>query len=236
MAVGAIYAELPEMHLSERPDRLIVVIPGLKPGQARSVAQEAVRIARKRMPKLTGKGARRLQPIYGKGFFGIFFGDSYIWFQENGIRPFTMNALAGKTIPMWIDDPTGQERAKNPKAKTRSINGKTQVLIFRRAALPGQRKTIRRRNKQTGQVEATSVPMSYPGAPGRIGSREARAPWTRMGKLGGQIATGNVGVRWRHPGTAPRKFMNTAIVQASGNQGIVPTRIYVADSRWRARF
>lgn len=230
------YAESPEFRLSERPDRLVVVIPGLNPGKARTIALEATRMARMRMPKLTGRSARRIQPIYGKGFFGIYFGDPVIWYQENGIRSFTMNNLQGKTIPMWVDDPTGTERTKNPKAKTRTTaSGKVQVLIFRRAAMKGQRKVVKRKDKVTGQMVETSVPMSYPGAPGRIATREAASPRTRTGRLGGQIARGNVGVRWRHPGLAPRKFMNSSLTLAAGNHGEAPTRIYVADRAWRNR-
>lgn len=230
------YAEAPEFRLTERPDRLIVVIPGLNPGKARTIALEATRMARMRMPKLTGRSARRIQPLYGKGFFGIYFGDPVIWYQENGIRPFTMNHLQGKTIPMWIDDPTGTERAKNPKAKTRTTaSGKVQVLIFRKAAMKGQRKVVKRRDKVSGEMVQTSVPMSYPGAPGRIASREAPSPRTRGGRLGGQIARGNVGVRWRHPGLAPRKFMNSSLTLAAGNNGVAPTRIYVCDRAWRNR-
>jgi hypothetical protein len=233
----ATLTETPELHISERPDRLIVVIAGMRPAQARRIALDAVRIARRNAPKLTGQSARKMQPLYGKGYYGIFFGGGPLWFQEHGIRAFTMNNLAGKVIPMWIDDPTGMERAKNPKAKTRrTASGKTQVLIFRRAANRGQRKTVKRRNKVTGQMETTSVPMSYPGAPGRIGSREAPSPRTRAAKLGGQIARGNVGVRWRHPGITPRAFMNNALTLASGMHGIAPTRIYAADSKWRAKF
>lgn len=229
--------ETAEMRLTERPDRLIIVIAGMRPAQSRRIALEATRMARRLMPKLTGKGAKKLQPIYGKGYYGIFFGEPYIWYQENGIRPFTMNKLAGKTIPMWIDDPTGQERSKNPKAKTRvTASGKVQVLIFRRAAKKGQYKTIMRRNKVTKKLEPTTVPMSWPGAPGRIGVREAGKPFTRGGKIGGQIAKGNAGVRWRHPGLAPRKFLNSSLTLTSGLHGIQPTRIYVCDARWRAHF
>lgn len=233
----ATLTETAELHISSRPDRLIVIVPGMRPGQARRIALDAVRMARRSAPKLSGQSARRMQPLYGRGYYGIFFGDSPLWFQENGIRPFTMNKLAGKTIPMWIDDPTGIERSRNPRIKTRRTeSGKIQVLIFRKAAQKGQRKTVKRKNKVTGQTETTSVPMSYPGAPGRIGTREAGRPFTRPGKLGGQIARGNVGVRWRHPGIAPRKFMNNALTIASGMHGIAPTRVYVADSKWRARF
>lgn len=231
------FTETAEMRIAERPDRLIVVIPGMRPAQSRRIAQEAVRIARRRMPKLTGNSARRLQPLYGRGYYGIFFGEPRIWFQENGIRPFTMNSLQGKVIPMWVDDPTGMERIKNPKLKVRTTaSGKVQVLIFRRAARKGQRKTVSRKDKVTGQVTQTSVPMSYPGAPGRIGRQEAAAPFTRPGRFGGQIAGGNIGVRWRHPGIAPRRFMNTGLTLASGMHGIAPTRIYAADGRWRSRF
>lgn len=161
--------------------------------------------------------------------------NSYTWYQDNGVRPFTMYSLAGKTIPMWIDDPAGTERLRNPKARTRvTLSGKTQILIFRRAAQIGQRKTIRTR--VAGQWETKTVPLSYPGAPGRIGRREAGRPYTTAGRTGGQIAAANVGVRWRHPGLAPRKFLNRAMVLASQRGGILPVRLYVADRNWRGHF
>lgn len=229
--------ETAEFKLTESPDRLLMLVPGLSGGRARTISNMAVAEARKKMPKLTGYSASRIFPLYGKGFFGIGFADSYVWFQENGIRPFTMFNLAGKTIPMWIDDPTGTERLKNPKARTRvTLSGKSQVLIFRKVAQIGATKTVTRRNRYTGAVEKTTVPASYPGAPGRIGRREAGAPLTREGKRGGQIAAGNVGVKWRHPGIAPRKFLNNSITLAAQWNGILPTRIYVADRNWRARF
>jgi hypothetical protein len=229
--------ETAEFRLTENPDRLIMLVPGLSGGRARIIANMAVSEARKKMPKLTGYSASRIFPLYGKGFFGIGFADSYVWFQENGIRPFTMYNLAGKTIPMWIDDPTGTERLKNPKAKTRvTLSGKLQILIFRKVAQIGATKVVTRRNRYTGAIEKTTVPASYPGAPGRIGRREAGAPQTREGKKGGQIAAGNVGVKWRHPGIAPRKFLNNSITLAAQWNGILPTRIYVADRNWRARF
>jgi hypothetical protein len=137
--------------------------------------------------------------------------NSYVWFQEQGIRAFTMWSLKGKVIPMWVDDPTGTEREKNPKAQTRvTLSGKTQVLIFRRA--------------------------TNPGAPGRIAKREAPQPWTTAGRRPGAIARGNVGVKWSHPGLAPRKFLNHAVGAAARWGGIEPERIYAADRTWRARF
>lgn len=223
--------ETPELKISNNPDRLIVIIPGLKAPRSRRVALEALRIARRNAPKLTGESARRMQPLYGRGFFGIYFGSKVLWFQENGIRPFTMTSLEGKTIPMWVDDPTGQERVKNPKIKTRTTaSGKVQVLIFRKVGQRGKFKTVTRNGMKV------QVPMSWPGAPGRIGTREAAAPRTRKGALGGRIAGGNIGVRWRHPGLAGRLFMNNALTLAAGNNGIVPTRIYVTDSKWRSAF
>lgn len=203
--------ETQEMVISAHPDRIIMRVDGLSGPRARTLANAAVREARRVMPKLTGGSASRLFPLYGQGFFGIGFQDSYVWFQEQGIRPFTMYALAGKTIPMWVDDPTGAEREKNPKAKTRvTLSGKVQVLIFRKA--------------------------TEPGAPGRIGRRETSRPFTSQGKVAGAIAKGNVGVKWRHPGLAPRKFLNHAVSLAAQQGGIVPTRIYAADRTWRARF
>lgn len=214
-----------------------MLVPGLKGRRARGLANSAVMLARQNAPKLTGRAASRILPVYGAGFFGIIFQDSYLWFQENGIRPFTMTALAGKTIPMWIDDPAGTLREQNPKAKTRiTMSGKPQVLIFRRAARLGQMKTVTRKSKVSGEVSQVQTPASYPGAPGRIGARESGRPWTSLGRQGGQIARGNSGVRWRHPGLAPRKFLNHAITMAAQKGGILPVRIYAADRNWRSRF
>jgi len=229
-------AEIQEMMISQHPDRLVMLIPGLKGPAARVMANAAVREARRVMPKLTGASASRLFPLYGAGFFGVGWADSWVWFQEQGIRPFTMTGLAGKTIPMWVDDPTGTERERHPRARTRvTLSGRTQVLIFRRAAPVGQRLT-RRRKKADGTFEEYTVPASYPGAPGRIGRREAAAPWTTAGRTGGAIAAGNVGVRWRHPGLSPRKFLNHAMALAAEQGGILPVRVYAADRGWRARF
>lgn len=232
---GVVSGEVAEFSLSTNPDRMIMLVPKMTGPRARRVANDAVREARRLMPKMTGRAAQRMVPVYGYGYFGIAWQDPYVFFQENGIRPFTMFKLAGKTIPMWIDDPGGAERQKNPRAKIRTtLSGKTQVLIFRRAAMPGQTKTVR--TKVAGQWEARTVPMSYPGAPGRIGRREAEKPWTTTGKAGGQIAGGNIGVRWRHPGLAPRKFLNRSMTLAAQRGGVLPVRIYVADRNWRSHF
>jgi hypothetical protein len=203
--------ETQEMVVSAHPDRLIMMVPSLRGARARNMANGAVREARRVMPKLTGRAASRLFPLYGAGYFGLGWADSYVWFQEQGIKPFTMYALAGKTIPMWVDDPTGTEREKNPKAQIRTtMSGKTQVLIFRKVVNPG--------------------------APGRIGRRQAGRPHTTAGTRGGQIAPGNIGVRWRHPGLAPRLFLNHAMTLAAQQAGIIPTRVYAADRGWRSRF
>lgn len=225
-----------EIVISPRPDRMILVVEGLRGARARDLANTALREARRVMPKLTGRAASRLFPLYGSGYFGIGWLDSYAWFQEQGIRPFTMYALAGKTIPMWVDDPAGAERERNPRAQVRTtLSGKVQVLIFRRAAMPGQRRTVRRKVAD-GTWEEYSVPASYPGAPGRIGRREAARPRATAGRVPGAIATGNVGVRWRHPGLSPRMFLNHSISLAAGQSGIAPTRLYVADRGWRSHF
>jgi hypothetical protein len=234
-APGVVSGEVAEFSLSTNPDRMIMIVPRLSGPRARRTANDAVRLARRLMPKMTGRAASRMFPIYGTGYFGIGWQDPYVFFQENGIRPFTMFKLAGRTIPMWIDDPAGTERQRNPRAKTRTtLSGKIQVLIFRRAAQMGQTKTVR--TKVAGQWESRTVPMSYPGAPGRIGRREAARPWTTTGRQGGQIAQANIGVRWRHPGLAPRKFLNRSMTLAAQQAGILPLRIYVADRNWRSHF
>jgi hypothetical protein len=230
-----ISGETAEFVISANPDRMIMLVGRLNGNRARNIANAAVREARRIMPKMTGRAAQRLVPVYGYGYFGIIWADAYVYFQEKGIRPFTMFHLAGKTVPMWIDDPSGIEKQRNPKAQTRTtVSGKPQVLIFRRAAQIGQTRTIR--TKVAGQWEVRTVPASYPGAPGRIGRREAGVPWTTAGRTGGQIAGGNIGVRWRHPGLAPRGFLNRALTLAAQQGGILPERIYVADRAWRAHF
>ncbi len=232
---GSVRNETAELQISQRPDRMIMVVPRLSPNRARRCANDAVREARRLMPKLSGQAASRMFPLYARGYFGIGWLDSYVWFQEHGIRAFTMTRLAGKTIPMWIDDPYGTEQARNPRAQTRvTLSGKTQVLIFRRAANPGDTRTTR--TKVAGQWVTRTVPASYPGAPGRIGKREAGKPWTTPDRRGGAIAPGNTGVRWRHPGLAPRFFLNHAMTMAAQQSGILPVRIYVADRGWRSHF
>jgi hypothetical protein len=180
---------------------------------------------------MSGDGARRLQPLYGPGWFGIYFPDPYMWFQDHGIRSFTMNSLEGKTIPMWISDPTGQVRAKNPKAEVRTTaSGVTQVKIFRKVARKGQR-IIKTRVDPITRIKriVEDRPASYPGAPGRIGTREAGSPYTTPGRVGGAVARGNVGVRWRHPGISPRGFLNHGMTVAAQQAGILPVRVYICD-------
>lgn len=228
-------AEVPEVHLVAHPDRMIMIEKDLSPNRARAAAREAVRLARRAMPKMSGAAARGMQPLYGKGYFGISWATEVVWYQDHGTKPFTMRSLAGKVIPMWIDDPTGQERRDNPKAKTRvTESGKMQVLIFRRAALIGQRKKVYKRDPKTGlKVLVSDKPASYPGAPGRIAWREAAKPWTRPGRRPGAIHPGNVGVRWRHPGLKPRSFLNMSMTAAAQKADVLPSRVYIADKGWR---
>ena len=228
---------LPEVRVADHPDRLIVVSADLTPARARAIANEAVRRARQLSPKITGGGARRLQPVYGKGVAGIRWADPYMFYIDHGTGPFTMRSLAGKTIPMWVEDPGGLIRAKNPKARVRhTVDGRTQVLIFRRAARIGQRIVKTKLDRSTGlRVVVSDAPASYPGAPGRISRREAGAPWTTAGRVAGAIAAGNGGVRWRHPGITGRQFMNHSLTLATQRGGLVIDRVFLADATWRAR-
>lgn len=197
------------------PNRLVMRVPGIDPRLAFQAAHDATWMARRLAPKLTGSGARMLTPYYFGDEFGIAWPDEadYMWLQESGISPFTMRALAGRTIPMWVDDPTGSERRDNPKAKTRvTESGRTQVLIFRRVGKIGATKRVR-----TMGGAMRTVPQSYPGAPGRIATREIAPPYP-PGRVTGRIATGtrpHVGVRWRHPGLHPRSFMQHALLRVA---------------------
>lgn len=211
---------------SSAPDRL-VMFTDADEQSCYYLAINSVQHARLTMPRVTGATSRRLQPVSGAGWFGIYFPDPYTWFLEHGTKAHTMRSLAGKTIPMWVSDADGSLRAKNPKIKTRRTeDGRLQVLIFRRAAKIGQRKFVRRPNRWTGVMETVSVPMSYPGAPGRIGTRNAAGP---PGAGGGQISRGNVGVRWRHPGLRPMQFLNSAIAETAFGAGLFIDDVYATD-------
>jgi hypothetical protein len=200
--------------MPKAPDKMIFYFSGINESVAREAALLAVEVAKREAPKLSGAAANGIKAIYGPNYFGLTWSKDYLWIQNAGARPFTMKSLAGKTIPMWIDDPIGKEQQKNPKAKTRiTASGKTQVLIFRKAASLGQKKLVKKKVK--GVMTQRSVPASYPGAPGRIALREAQSPFTTDGKIAGAIAKGNGGVRWRFPGLAPRGFFQQALREAS---------------------
>lgn len=201
-------------------DRLYVRLPDrVDTSITQMCAESAVVHARLRAPKMSGASARRLVPIWGSDYFGIRWLDRHMWYQEMGIRAFTMHNLAGKVIPMWVDDPDGKEKSENPKAETRfTADGRRQTLIFRRAANKGERKKELR--TIGGIARYVDVPRSYPGAPGRINRRRKGAPFSRMG--GGQIMRGNGGVRWRNPGMASKFFMHEGILLAAREVGLPP--------------
>lgn len=216
------------MGYSDIPTYLVMEVPGLSDSDSRYLAISAVELARRFAPKMTGVGSRNLEPIWGEGRFGIKWSDNYIWFQENGINPFTMRNLAGKTIPMWINDPTGEEERNNPRAPTRTTaDGRRQILIFRKAAPIGSRKTVIREGREV------DVPRSFPGAPGRINRREPALTLRRGSRVGGRIATGNVGVRWRHPGLSRRSFLRRSLIMSAEHHGVTVGPI--RDDRGRYR-
>jgi hypothetical protein len=211
---------LPEVKLSENPDR-IVMLTDLEEADCENLAEQAVEAAKDRMPRVTGYMATTLQVLAGPGYFGIYFPDRKVWFMEQGTRPYTMRGLPrDRAIPMWVNDPDGstyrdeQRHQKKPVERRVTDDGRQQTLIFRRAAKDKTRKQIVRDGRMI------SVPRSYPGAPGRIASRTSV----------GQIATGNVGVRWRHPGIRARAFLNTAMGDVALDQGVEPAPVYLCDT------
>ncbi len=208
----------PQLQLgSGTPDRMVMRAPDVNDDEARYLAIDAVYRAKMTMPRVTGRTANRLVPLYGEGWFGIYFPDPQAWFMEHGTAPRTMRSLAGKTIPMWVADEDGSLRAKNPKIKIRHTeDGRTQVLIFRKAARIGERRQVRKRNKTTGQMEMVRTVASYPGAPGRISQRDDN----------GQIGRGNVGVRWRHPGLKALQYLNGALAEVAWESNVPLTTIY----------
>lgn len=210
------------------PDRLVMLAPGMSEQDMHALAMDAVYTARTTMPRVTGATANRLAPLSGQGWFGIYFPDPWVWFLEHGTGPYTMRSLAGKTVPLWVYDEDGKLRAANPKIKVRrTLDGRTQVLIFRRAAPLGQRKRVRRRNRWTGQDETVWTAASYPGAPGRISRRSTGVGWEQG--PAGQIGSGNVGVRWRHPGLRSLQFLNAALAMVAFRNDIPLTTVYATD-------
>lgn len=159
--------------------------------------------------------------------------NSYVWFQEKGIKPFTMRRLAGKVIPMWIDDPTGSERRANPKAKTRiTANGRHQVLIFRKAAKMGAKKDVAIRDAQGRILRHKRVPQSYPGAPGRIARTTFHETYgTHTGKIAKLVPRAHVGVRWRHPGIVGREFIEYSIQSIGAMARIEDLRLHTEHRR-----
>ncbi len=219
----------------QTPTRIYMRVHELDGESARYVAESSVELARMMAPKSTGESSAKFTPIYGDGYFGIAFSDAHVWYQEMGIRPFTMHNLAGKTIPIWADDPYGKLRSENPKAETRVLPGnRIQVLISRKAALKGARKVITR-TARGGRKIRVETPASYPGAPGRIASREAATPWTTEGRVGGAIARANIGVRWRHPGMYGKYFLREGLRRAAIAHGIRMGTIMYASEGVRAR-
>lgn len=217
----------------DTPDRIFALVKHLDEDNAAILATQAVNRARSTMPRLSGNSAANLGPISGEGYYGIRWMDNHVWFQEQGIRPFTMRNLAGKTIPMWVNDPTGETARKNPKAKTRvTADGRRQVQIFRRVGKIGARRT----QKLSDGSLVDNGPQSYPGAPGRISMRTPPRWWSSPGRVSapGRIAKGNVGVRWRHSGLPGAHFMHDAIIfsgQMHGIDGVVP--VYSTHQKWR---
>lgn len=213
----------PKVRNGSLPNRLYVFAPGYEKAKTRSMAQAAVAQMRRVSPKLSGDGAAGLVPFYGDGFFGVRWNKDYMWFQEAGTNPFTMTKLAGKTIPMWINDPLGKEARANPKAKTRvTASGKKQVLIFRKAAKPGERKRTAVRGPDGRLLRWREGPASYPGAAGRIARRRGSG-----GRITTHMPSGHQGVRWRNPGLHPREFMQHSLQMIAGDFGLRDTTVYV---------
>ncbi len=225
-------SQIPRVTGNIIPERLYMFAPGMKANETRLMADHAASICRTLSPRLSGRAAEGIKPYSGEGFFGVRWSSSYLWYQEGGTGAHTMRKLAGKVIPMWVDDWTGEMKRRNPKAKTRiTANGRRQILIFRKAAKMGARKRLAVRDPQGRLLRWRSVPQSYPGAPGRIAIRQWKPPNSTTGKIALSIDRPNVGVRWRHPGIVPREFMQHAILHVGLLHEIEDREIYAVYGR-----
>lgn len=214
------------------PNTLYCRIPNLKISAAEMLAKQACAQARTLSPKLSGRAAEGIKPYFGEGYFGVRWDRPYLWYQEAGIGAFTMRNLAGKTIPMWVDDWTGEMARANPKAKTRiTSNGRRQILIFRKAGKIGARKRVAQRDARGRLLRWRDVPQSYPGAPGRIQVREWQPPDRTTGRITSTGTRIHVGVRWRHPGLVPREFMQYSIQSVADLVGYPNIQVYAIYGR-----
>lgn len=216
------------------PDRLYIRAPEYNDKQCELLAKQAAAFTRAVAPKLSGRGAQGIKPYWGRGFFGIRWDRTYMWYQERGTNPFTMRSLAGKTIPMWVDDPTGSERRANPKAKTRVVaNGRRQVLIFRKVAKHGARKRVAVRDAKGRLLRHKTVPQSYPGAPGRIARTTYDERYgTHTGKIAKMRPRAHIGVRWRNPGIVGREFMLYSLQEVAEMAKVEDTTVYSTYGRY----
>lgn len=214
------------------PDRLYMLAPEKDKSECRRMAMAAAAEALRLSPKLSGRAAAGIRPYFGQGFFGVKWDRPYLWYQESGTRAFTMRNLAGKVIPMWVDDWTGEQARKNPKAKTRiTANGRRQILIFRKVGKIGARKKVAVRDSQGRLVRWRSAPQSYPGAPGRISNREWTPPDQTTGRITRLISRPHVGVRWRHPGLVPREFLQNALAKVGEENGLPSREVFAVYRR-----
>lgn len=217
------------------PDRLYILAPGMPRRLTRILSLQAAASARLLAPKLSGEGAQGIKTYFGDGFFGVRWDRAYLWYQEQGINPFTMTKLAGKTIPMWVDDPLGEEARANPKAKRRiTETGRKQVLIFRKVGKIGARKAVVQRDASGRIVNRRSVPQSYPGAPGRIVQRSygfKDVQYGHTGRIARLAPRAHVGVRWRHPGIVGREWMQYSLQQVGQMAGIEDLSVHATYRR-----
>lgn len=193
-----------------RPDGWVVVVPDLPVEVAFRASVQAQALVKEMAPKVSGRGAASLRPAHGEGWFGLYFppATSYMMLVNEGTKPRIMTSLAGKTIPMWINDPDGSMAADiRPQDQASRVriteDGRRQVKIFRKAAPIGSTKLAVRRD---GSL--TRVPRAYPGAIKRGAD----------GRLAGRY--------WRHPGTTGRQFAQDALVLTADQMGLEPTDLY----------
>jgi len=108
------------------------------------ISQRALQIVQLTAPRKTGRGVGQLRAYSAEGEVGIEIPDEvhYMEYQDQGIKPFVMKDLAGKTIPIRRPDGT---------------------IIFRRATEDNVgRRRITARNEK-GQIITSKITWRHPG-------------------------------------------------------------------------
>lgn len=106
---------------------------------ARKISNDAVKFARIHIKNYgwSDKALQALQPMAENGLVGIRTTQKYLMYQERGTKPFLMNWVQGRTIPMGGTPPTFRRGSHVGEPGWVSIPGRGKVWRQQRWRHPG---------------------------------------------------------------------------------------------------